>query len=149
MQAEFERANSGLNLATHNMSMWEYFLYEIKRGYLWLKFVLFERKATEKTLPQFKKNNFQTVLIISGLIASCVLLLFIFHFAISKTIITITPEITVRPVTANILYRQDGATGSVLDTRNTISLRKMELPVETTMKFKVSAIDPASAQTAR
>lgn len=107
LQAEFERVHKSKNLATHNMSMWEYFLYEIRRGWLWLKFVLFDRKSAEKKLPQFKKHNFQTILIISGLITSFVLLLFIFHFAISKTIITIVPEIMVRPVTANIVYRAE------------------------------------------
>lgn len=84
-----------------------------------------------------------------GLVASCVLLLFIFHFAISKTIITISPEITVRPISANILFRSDNASGSVLENRNVLRLKKISLPIERSMKFKVTSIDPASAQNAK
>lgn len=128
------------------MSMWEYFLYECRRGFYSVKYALFDRKSKQEKLPQFKKNNFQLGLIILGLIASVVLLLFIFHFAISKTTITITPEVTVRPVTANIVYRAEGFTGSILETRSTLKLKKMELPVETEMTFKVTSIDQNSAQ---
>lgn len=89
------------------------------------------------------------VLIVAGLIASFALLLFIFHFAISKTIITIVPQVTVRPVTANILYRAEGATGSLLSTKNTIALKKMEFPIEASSRFRIDAIDPNSAMNAR
>lgn len=87
------------------MSMMEYFLYEVRRGWLWLKFFLFERHKKDPRLPHYKKHNFQMMLIVGGLVASLVLLLFIFHFAISKSIVTITPKITVSPVSMNIIYR--------------------------------------------
>ena len=75
IRAEFERAYTGQNIATHNMSMMEYFLYEVRRGWLWLKFVIFERKKDEPKLLHYKKTNFQMVLIVAGLILSLVLLL--------------------------------------------------------------------------
>lgn len=104
---EFLRENPDFNLTTHNMSMWEYFLYECRRGLRSVKFFFTKNRQKEEKLPHYKKHNFQIVLIIAGLITSFVLLLFIFHFAISKTIITITPEVTVRPITANIVYRAE------------------------------------------
>lgn len=148
LQAEFERMHTGENLAKQNMSMFEYFLYEIRRGWLWLKFVIFERKNPDAKLPQYKKNNMQMFLIIVGLITSLVLLLFIFNFAISKSIVTISPQVSVRPVSANILYRLEGMTGSVLEQKNVLRLRKMEIPVEITSKFTVTSIDPASSKNA-
>jgi hypothetical protein len=35
------------------------------------------------------------------------LLLFIFHFAVSKTYVYVVPETTVRPVSANIVFSQN------------------------------------------
>lgn len=150
IQAEFERAHAGsVNLATHNMTMLEYLWYEIKRGWLYLRFVLFERKRKEKKLPQYKQKNSNFILIVLGLIVSLTLLLFIFHFAVSKTIVTITPDITVRPVSANIVYRAESVTGSILSTQNALSLKEIILPVDVSMRFKIDAIDPNSAMNAR
>ncbi len=148
IRAEFERAYTGQNIATHNMSMMEYFLYEVRRGWLWLKFVIFERKKDEPKLLHYKKNNFQMALIVAGLILSVVLLLFIFHFAISKTIVTISPQVSVRPVSANIVYRLEGATGSILETKNVLRLKKLEMPVELSQKFSVTSIDAESSRNA-
>lgn len=146
LNAEFERkyAKSG-NFATHNMSMFEYFLYELRRWVSWVKFSLFERKKQEQKLPYYKKRNSQMILIILGLISSFTLLLFIFNFAISRTTVTITPEVTVAPVTANILYKIENGTGSVIDKKSFITLKKVEFPVEMTQKFSVETIDPNSA----
>ena len=148
-QAEFEKQYKNSNVTTHNMSMGEYFLYELKRGALYLKYVFVEKKKAEKKLPKFKKRNSNFFLVVGGLIVSITLLLFIFHFAVSKTIIQITPDITVRPVSANILYKTADVTGSLLDTRKTITLKKISLPVESSMKFRVDTIDPNSAMNAR
>ena len=148
IRAEFERAYTGQNIATHNMSMVEYFLYEVRRGWLWLKFVIFERKKDEPKLLHYKKNNFQMALIVAGLILSVVLLLFIFHFAISKTIVTISPQVSVRPVSANIVYRLEGATGSILETKNVLRLKKLEMPVELSQKFSVTSVDANSSRNA-
>lgn len=146
---EFDRNHPHFNLATHNMSMWEYFLYECRRGAHRIRYFFSRKKSNEPKLPTFRKNNFQIILIIAGLITSFVLLLFIFNFAISKSIIKISPEVSVRPVTANIIYRAEWMTGSVLENRDTIPLKKIELPVETSMKFKVTSIDQNSAQNAK
>lgn len=148
-QAEFEKKYKNPNLVTHNMSMWDYFVYELKRGGLYLKYLFFDRKDSEKKLPKFKKRNSNFFLIVGWLIVSITLLLFIFHFAVSKTIIQITPDIIVRPVSANIVYKLDDVSGSVLDTRKTVSLKRITLPVESSMKFKVDTIDPNSAMNAR
>lgn len=64
IQAEFERKYSSSNLATHNMTMLEYLWYEIKRGVLYLKFLLFERKKKEPKLLHFKKTNSNVILIV-------------------------------------------------------------------------------------
>ncbi len=130
------------------MGMFEYFLYEVRRGFLWIKFVLFERRK-EKKMLHYKRTNYQNILIILGLIVSFVLLLFIFNFAISKTVITIKPQITVQPISANITFRTPEATGSLLETKTPLNMKRIEIPLETTQKFSVTAIDPSSSANAR
>lgn len=86
-------------------------------------------------------------LIIAGLIMSLSLLIFIFHFAVSRTYISITPQITIRPVSSNIIFSQ--GTGSFLEGKNTVRMKTFTIPVITTMKFSLDTIDPNSATMAR
>jgi hypothetical protein len=86
------------------MTMLEYLRYEIKRGWSYLWFICFEKTNAKKKIIHMKKNSSHFALIVVGLIMSVTLLLFIFHFAVSKTIITITPQVAIRPISANIVY---------------------------------------------
>ncbi len=78
---------------------------------------------------------------------SMTLLLFIFHFAVSKTIITITPQISIRSVSANIVYTE--ATGSLLSSKNTLALKTIQLPITYNMTFQLETVDPNSTSNAR
>lgn len=146
-QAEFDRQYGNKNIVTHNMSMVEYLHYEIRRGLQYIWFILFEKTKAKKNIIHIKKNGSHFALIIVGLIMSMTLLLFIFHFAVSKTIITITPQISIRPVSANIIYAE--ATGSVLASKNTLTLKKIQLPVSYNMIFKLETVDPNSTSNAK
>lgn len=75
------------------------------------------------------------------------LLLFIFYFTVSKTYIYVTPQISVKPISANIIFSQN--TGTLLQPKNTIPVRKITLPVVHTMRFTLDTIDPNSATKAR
>ncbi len=147
LRAEFDRQYSSWNLATHNMSMLEYLWYEIRRGVMYIWFILFGRKKKEKKLPHFKKNNGQMILIMLGLFISILLLLFIFHIAVSKTIVTMRPQIMVESVPANVTYKI--MTGSLLEGDNVMQMKKLKFPVEASMRFTVKTIDPESSIQAR
>jgi hypothetical protein len=146
-QAEFNRQYGDKNLTTHNMSMFEYFRYEIKRGMQYIWFILFEKTKANKRIIHIKKSWSHFVLIIVWLIMSMTLLLFIFHFAVSKTIITITPQISIRPISTNIVFTQ--ASGSLLSAKNTLALKKITIPVTYSMKFQLETVDPNSTTNAR
>jgi hypothetical protein len=75
------------------------------------------------------------------------LLVFIFHFAVSKTYVSVVPQTTVRPITANIIFSQ-GSSGGILMERNMVKLKKVALPIEHSMKFAIETIDPNSATNA-
>ena len=74
------------------------------------------------------------------------LLLFIFHFAVSKTTISIAPQISVRPVSANIIY--SNTSGSVFQGKNVLPLKTVSLPVDLSMDFTLSVVDTNSTSNA-
>lgn len=142
MNAEFESSYKEKNILSHNLSMWEYFLYEIRRGWAYIIFILFEKLFKKQKNYYAKKTSPHFVLIITWLIVSITLLLFIFHFAVSKTTIYITPQITVRPVSNNIIY--SSVSGSLFQWKNVLTLKTLSVPVENEMKFSLSVVDTNS-----
>ena len=148
VHAEFDRQYGAQDIATHNMSMLEYLWYEMRRWVQYLYFLVFEKTDAKKKIIHMKKNGSHFILITIGLIMSMTLLLFIFHFAVSKTIITITPQVSIRPTSANIVYAQ-WLSSSPLATRNTLSLRQVDTPTTYTMRFQLETVDPNSTTNAR
>lgn len=116
-----------------------------------MKFIFFDKifqKKKEKML-HFKQSSPNMILIIGGLVVSLTLLLFIFHFAVSKTYVSIAPQITVKPVSANIIYAISWNTGSELQVaRNIITQKVMSIPVTHEMQFTLDTIDPNSTSNA-
>lgn len=64
------------------------------------------RKRPKVPLHKIKRHSPNTFLIVAGLIMSLSLLVFIFHFAVSKTYVSVIPQTTVRPIIANIIFDQ-------------------------------------------
>jgi hypothetical protein len=78
------------------------------------------------------------------------LLVFIFHFAVSKTYVYVVPQTTVRPISANIIFTQTpGQSGSLMTVKNEVRLKKVSIPVEYSMRFTIETIDPNSATAAQ
>lgn len=149
--AEFEREYDKKNLLAHNMTMWQYFVYELKRGGSYLYFLLFKKffQKKKERIIHFRQSSPNMILMVSGLVVSITLLLFIFHFAVSKTYVSIAPQITVKPVSANIIYALTTNTGSALQTaRNIITQKVMTIPVVHEMQFTLDTIDPNSTASA-
>ncbi len=144
---DFEREFEKKNILKHNFTMREYFLYEMKRGWEYIKFVFSRKKKEKKYVYKAQKATPNMFLIVSGLIMSLTLLLFIFHFAVSKTYVYITPQISVRPISSNIIFT-DG-TGGLLTAKNTVRMKRVSFPIEHTMKFSLDTIDPNSATSAQ
>lgn len=149
--AEFEREYEKKNLLAHNMTMWQYFLYEIKRGCTYIYYLLFKKlfQRKKERMLHFRESSPNMFLIISWLIVSVTLLLFIFHFAVSKTYVSIAPQITIKPISANIIYALSANSGSELqNARNVITQKVMSIPVTHEMQFNVTTIDPNSTSSA-
>ncbi len=145
VRAEFDREFSKKNILKHNFTMWEYFRYEINRGREYIRF-LFTRKRNTTPLYKIKKGSPNMFLIVTGLIMSLSLLLFIFYFAVSKTYVYVLPQTTVRPISSNIIFSQ--WSGSLLQNKNTVRLKKVSMPLEHSMKFTLDTVDPNSTTNA-
>ena len=133
------------------MTMRQYFIYEVKRGLAYLYFVLFKRffEKKQSRILHFRESSPNIVLMVSGLIISITLLLFIFHFAVSKTYVSIAPQITTKPVSANIIYILDNASDSALQVaKNLIRQKIMSIPITHDMQFTLDTIDPNSTTSA-
>lgn len=141
-QSEFHESYKQKNIVTHNLTMWEYFLYELRRGGAYLRYLFIEKIFRKEKMLYKKRTSPHFFLIITGLIVSVTLLLFIFHFAVSKTIVYITPQISVRPVSANIIY--SSVSGSIFQWKNVLPLRTISVPVEYDMNFALTVVDTNS-----
>jgi hypothetical protein len=131
--------------------MRQYFIYEVKRGFAYLYFILFKRffEKKQSRILHFRESSPNIVLMVSGLIISITLLLFIFHFAVSKTYVSIAPQITTKPVSANIIYILDNASDSALQVaKNLIRQKIMSIPITHDMQFTLDTIDPNSTTSA-
>ncbi len=134
------------NILAYNLSMWEYFLYEIRRGWQYVSYFVRRKFLEKKKIHVFHKTSPHFFLIVTWLIVSVTLLLFIFHFAVSKTIISITPQISVRPVSANIIY--SSISGSVFQWKNVLPLKTLSIPVDISMNFALTVVDSNSTANA-
>lgn len=75
------------------------------------------------------------------------LLSFIFYFAVSKTYVTITPELGVKTVSRNIVYSEQKET-SILNSKNTVSVHQVALEVPLDYTFNVTTVDEMSTKNA-
>lgn len=74
------------------------------------------------------------------------LLTFIFYFAVSKTYVTITPELGIKTISRNIAFTQKET--SVLDGKNTVNVRPVSLEIPMEYTFNVTTIDEMSTKNA-
>lgn len=141
---EFEKEYAKNHILRHNFTFLEYTKYEI--GKLFSRFVFFGKKKTQVYKNKKIGRDSNVFFLIIGLITSLSLLAFIFYFAVSKTYVTITPELGIKTVSRNILFT--GKEASVLDSKNTINVRPIHLEIPMEYTFNVTAIDQMSTKNA-
>lgn len=145
-EIEFEERFSKSNVLKHNFSFFEYLNYEIKRFFLKIAFLI--TKKAKKTYKKNKYNEYSHIFLLAiWLILSFSLLSFIFYFAVSKTYIYISPELSVKTVSRNISYNEKD-NNTIFDNKNVIKINPISINSNLSFSFNVSSIDPASSQNA-
>lgn len=141
---EFEKEYQKNHILRHNITVFEYTRYEINK--VFSRFLFLFKKKTHVYKNKKWGQDSQLFFLIIGLIISLSLLVFIFYFAVSKTYVTISPELDIKTISRNILFTQKEA--SVLDSKNTVNVRPVNLEIPMEYTFNVTAIDELSTQNA-
>lgn len=142
---EFEREYAKKHILAHNFTFFEYGKYEIQKLISKLAFLWKKKAFIYKNRKVIKDSN--VFLLVTGLVVSLSLLSFIFYFAVSKTYVTITPELGVKTVSRNIVFSEQKET-SILNSKNTVSVHQVALEVPLDYTFNVTTIDEMSAKNA-
>lgn len=142
---EFEKEYVKNHILRHNFTALEYTRYEINK--IFSRFVFLFKKKTHIYKNKKRGQDSQLFFLIIGLTISLSLLVFIFYFAVSKTYVTISPELDVKTISRNMIFTQKEA--SVLDSKNTVNVRPINLEIPMEYTFNVTAIDEMSTQNAQ
>lgn len=134
------------DLLEHNYSFTEYFRFLIKN-------------YSREILSIFKKNNFDDTynnyfqnkkeqktkigIFFIGLLVSLWLFIFVFYFAVNKTTISITPDITIRTAAKNLNFEYQQYE-SAFPSDNIIPLKEVTKLVYISEKFGTSGVDESS-----
>ncbi len=142
---EFEKEYAKNHILRHNFTALEYTRYEINK--LFSRFLFLFKKKTNVYKNKKRGQDSHLFFLIIGLTISLSLLVFIFYFAVSKTYVTISPELDVKTISRNMIFTQKEA--SVLDSKNTVNVRPINLEIPMEYTFNVTAIDEMSTQNAQ
>ncbi|MDQ1343914.1 MAG: hypothetical protein QG650_634 [Patescibacteria group bacterium] len=142
---EFETAYAEKNLLKHNFTFFEYLAYEMRKFFSYLAFRFQKRRNVYKGRKVARDSG--ALLLVLGLVISLSLLAFIFYFAVSKTYVYITPELSIRTTSRNLVFteRQEN---TILDTKNVVLVRNVEFETEMDHSFNVSTYDTGSVRSA-
>lgn len=97
------------NLMEHNFSFKEYLFFEIKKYYQEIKNLLKRNKQINNIKSYSKKyKSYSNIWFFIGLLCiSLSLFIFIFYFAINKSTIIITPEISIKKKAKNFIFKEN------------------------------------------
>jgi len=114
-----------IDLLEYNYSFGEYFSFLLRSYFKEFK-NLFFKKSNNKLIKYYrnKKNEKSNIwFFVIWLFLSIILLLFIFYFAVNKTYITITPEITIKYRAKNFVFKEN--INDSFTNENEIKLKKI------------------------
>ncbi len=121
-------------------------MYELRKGFAFFGYWLARRSSVYRRARFISDTN--TLLLLIGVGLSVGLLVFIFYFAVSRTYIYITPELSVKTVSRNLLYREEANTGSALagnaTDNNIISVHPFAIDYALDHTFNISTYDTGS-----
>jgi len=149
-----ENVIKNIDLLKYNYTFSEYLLFLVKSYWKEIKNFLFNKKEIQdKSLWEYNKilkykymknEKSRVWFFISWLLISIFLLVFIFYFAVNKTYINITPEITIKTRAKNLIFRE-WESNEILENKNEIKLKKISKLIYITDTFWTSWIhkDPA------
>ena len=140
---EFETAYAEKNLLKHNFTFFEYLAYEMRKFFSYIAFRFQKRQKTYKGRKVARDSG--ALLLVLGLVISLSLLAFIFYFAVSRTYVYITPELSVRTTSRNLVFTEKQE-NTILDTKNVVLVKPIEYEAVMDYSFNVATYDTGSVK---
>ncbi len=143
--AEFHREkNLKQELLKHNFTFTQYLVFEIKKyatrfiQFLWKKTWINTLKYYN---PYDRVRKSWLAFLFVGLLTSIWMLFFIFYFAVSKTYVEITPEISIKTKAVNIVYEESEPELSMIQKELRVPIKKIEQKINLNYTHKTTWID--------
>lgn len=136
----YEEASTKEKIMKHNFWFWEYFIFEIKHFFKDSWETLTESKNVKYYSLKYAKDQGTIGYFVFWLFISALTLFLIFYFAVTKTYISITPEINIKTRGKNFVFREMPEEVMTIKD-NLIQLRKVSKTVYLEDTFATTGID--------
>lgn len=135
-----EEKNTQKALLSYNFTFLEYAKFEIKKYWRDLREAIKEHKWVRYYSLKYEKQKSRIWFFLFGTVISLLLIVFIFYFAITKTYISIAPEVKIKTRGKNIIFREVQES-SIAWENNIVALRKISKTVNISSVFWATGID--------
>ena len=142
---------SNEDLIDYNYTYSEYLRYLLKNYFREFKnFFLFQKEDNlqREIKRKIQQNNGKIIFFLITLFISIALLIFVFYFAVNKTYVYIKPEMTVKTVWKNLVFRELKS-DSAIPANNEILLKRIDKLIYVSQTFGTSWIDESNAKRSR
>lgn len=130
----------------HNFTIFEYFLYECRRG-VWHIGRFFARHKKHLTYRRPLKSS-NTLLLIFSLSFSFLILIFVFYFSATSTTVEILPETSLKTLTRNLIFTT-APNQSVFAKSNEVAILPLDVTIKLETPFEVNSLDASSVRNAK
>ncbi len=141
----YEDATTTSKIMKHNFSFFEYLQFEIKHFFRDFKDYFSENKSLKYYSLKYSKEQWKIGFFVFWFLISAGVLLMIFYFAVTKTYVSITPEISIRERGKNFIFKEMSQEWESLRD-NIIQLRKVSKALYVEDTFATTGIDDSKVQ---
>lgn len=142
---------SNEDLIDYNYTYSEYLRYLLKNYIREFKnFFLFQKEENlqREIKRKIQQNNGKIIFFLIALFISIALLIFVFYFAVNKTYVYIKPEMTVKTVWKNLVFREVKS-DTAQPANNEILLKRVDKLIYMSQTFGTSGVDETNVKKSR
>lgn len=127
-------------LLSYNFTFFEYASFELKKYWREFKETFRENKNVKYYSNQYEQQKSRIGFFVFWLFVSILLIIFIFYFAVTKTYVSIAPEVEIKTRGKNITFKEVSNEFLVND-NNVVAMRKISKTINLSSAFWATGID--------
>lgn len=140
-----EEKNTQKAILSYNFTFFEYALFEIKKYRKEFKETLKSNKWVKYYSLKYEKQKSRIWFFLFGIMISVLLIIFVFYFAVTKTYVSIAPEVKIKTRGKNIIFRE-APNDALTPWNNIVALRKISKTVSMASISWATGIDMKEIQ---